>query len=489
MSALKVCPQCGSEYPHGMRFCQTDGSPLHDEAGNGELAGSIVAGRYHVMKKIGEGGMGEVYLAEHVKMGRRSALKIMRPRGTGRKDVEAISRFNREAANASRISHSNVAAVYDFGETAEGILYLAMEYVDGVQLTAIMAREGALAPRRVASIVRQIGNALAAAHDLGIVHRDLKPDNVMITRDRDGNDLVKVVDFGIAKAAEGSTQKVTQTGLIVGTPDYMSPEQVAGDPVDARSDVYAMGLVAFHMLSGRLPFSSDSRQESIVMRLTDRPARLADVRPGMSWPDAVQQMLDRALERDATLRHRTAIDFASALGAALDDMTDGSAPRWGDQSGAPIPATRVAAGPFREASRRRWYALIATGGVLALFVGVVVVWPGRTGIGTGSAIDAPVAQYAVLADSVDVAALLVRLEGAADDSVGALRTLGDLNQLEAAGRLRNADDAGHAAFIRFKAKLGIGDREGACISLRYAIERTADAREQTRYARRLPACP
>src|SRR5262249_40799339 len=141
--------------------------------------------------------MGQVYLAEHVKMGRKSALKVMHPGMV--KDVDSISRFNREAANASRISHPNVAAVYDFGETPENIIYLAMEFVDGPPLTRVIEQAGALQPKRAAEITRQTGEALAVAHDMGIVHRDLKPDNIMIAKTRDGGDFVKVVDFGIAK--------------------------------------------------------------------------------------------------------------------------------------------------------------------------------------------------------------------------------------------------------------------------------------------------
>ena len=167
-------------------------------------------------------------------------------------DADAITRFNREASNASRISHPNVAAVYDFGETSDGLIYLAMEFVDGPSLTTLIERHGALPPLRAADIVRQAADALAVAHDMGIVHRDLKPDNIMIAKTRDGSDLVKVVDFGIAKAAGNDAQKVTKTGLVVGTPEYMSPEQLAGDKLDGRSDIYSLGLVAFNMLTGAL---------------------------------------------------------------------------------------------------------------------------------------------------------------------------------------------------------------------------------------------
>jgi serine/threonine protein kinase len=273
-----------------------------------------------VLKKLGEGGMGQVYLAEHVKMGRKSALKVMHP---GMKsDVDAVSRFNREAANASRIAHSNVAAVYDFGETPDGIIYLAMEFVDGPPLTSVVEQQGALPPMRAADIVRQTADALAVAHDMGIVHRDLKPDNIMIARTRDGHDLVKVVDFGIAKAAGNEAQKVTKTGLVVGTPEYMSPEQLSGDKLDGRSDIYSLGLVAFNMLTGVLPFPSDSQQESMIMRLTDKPKSLDEMKPDRYWPADVQAVMDRALERDVNARYQHATDFGMALYNAIQRMPD-----------------------------------------------------------------------------------------------------------------------------------------------------------------------
>ena len=213
MSGPKICPQCATEYDLDQRFCPKDGTTLRLQNATGDLVGTIVADRYHVLRKLGGGGMGQVYLAEHVKMGRRSALKVMNP--SMMKDADAISRFNREAANASRINHPHVADVYDFGETSDGIIYLAMEFVDGPPLTKLLEQEGPLSPARAANIIRQAADALAVAHEMGIVHRDLKPDNIMIARNRDGSDCAKVVDFGIAKAADNAAQKVTKTGMVV----------------------------------------------------------------------------------------------------------------------------------------------------------------------------------------------------------------------------------------------------------------------------------
>src|SRR5215212_9805452 len=270
------------------------------------------------MKKLGEGGMGQVYLAEHVKMGRKSAIKVMTPSMVS--DTDAISRFNREAANASRINHPNVAAIYDFGETSDGLIYLAMEFIDGESLSKVLERTGALPAPRAASIARQIADGLTVAHDMDIVHRDLKPDNIMIAKARDGGDLVKVVDFGIAKATQNDAQKVTKTGLVVGTPEYMSPEQLAGDKIDRRSDIYALGLIVFNMLTGKLPFPSETVQEAMIMRLTDRPRTLAEMRPDVAWPAALQVAMDKVLERDVELRYRSAVDFARDMSSAVLGM-------------------------------------------------------------------------------------------------------------------------------------------------------------------------
>ena len=343
MSGVKICPQCESRYEAELRFCPVDGATLRASEAGSDLIGVVVADRYVVLEKLGEGGMGRVYLAEHVRMGRRSALKVMHPGMMH--DADAIARFNLEAANASRISHPNVAAIYDFGETSDGLIYLAMEYIDGEPLTAIVEREGALQPARAAAIAAQVADALAAAHDMGIVHRDLKPDNVMVARGRDDADVVKVVDFGIAKSTDAGTgpQRVTRTGFIVGTPEYMSPEQLAGDPLDGRSDIYALGLVTFHMLTGSLPFPGATVQESMIVRLTERPRTLAEVRTGIPWPADLQAVLDRALAREAGHRHPTSHEFRRELLAAVAHMPElDAADATTRLMQAPIPATRVA---------------------------------------------------------------------------------------------------------------------------------------------------
>ena len=338
------------------RFCPRDGSALKSQAKQGDLVGSMIADRYHVIKKLGEGGMGSVYLAEHVKMGRKSAIKVMNP--GSHQDADAIARFNREAANASRMNHPNICAIYDFGETPEGLIYLAMEFIEGQSLSDVIKEAGALPGPRSASIIHQAADALQVAHDYGIVHRDLKPDNIMITKNRDGSDLVKVVDFGIAKASSSDAQKVTKTGLVVGTPEYMSPEQLAGDKLDGRSDIYSLALVAFNCFTGTLPFPSESQQEAMIMRLTDRPKTLAEMKPGVSWPAQLQTVMDKALARDAKDRYASAAEFGRDLTRAVEGMpakavapAEAGTMVMGAAVVPPsVPATRVAAAAERGAA-------------------------------------------------------------------------------------------------------------------------------------------
>jgi hypothetical protein len=312
---MKTCPVCSSQYTDDVKFCPNDGQTLRAAAPAANLVGQVVADRYHIIKKLGEGGMGQVYLGEHVKMGRRSAIKVMNPSMVH--DPDAVARFNREAANASRITHPHVCAIYDFGETPDGLIYLAMEFIEGEPLTDLLTREGALSLPRAARIFFQTADALQAAHDLGIVHRDLKPDNIMVSRARDGADSVKVVDFGIAKAVGGedASQKVTKTGLVVGTPEFMSPEQLAGDKVDGRSDLYSLALVFFRMLTGRLPFEADTVQETMIKRLTDEPTTLAGARADLHFPDALQGVFDTALTRSPADRYPSVAKFAEDVKA------------------------------------------------------------------------------------------------------------------------------------------------------------------------------
>ena len=372
---MKICPVCSTKYADDVKFCPNDGQTLRAAAPANDLVGQVVADRYHVVKKLGEGGMGQVYLAEHVKMGRRSAIKVMNPSMVH--DPDAVARFNREASNASRITHPNVCAIYDFGETRDGLIYLAMEFIEGEPLTDLLEREGALPLARAADIFRQTADALQAAHDLGIVHRDLKPDNIMLTRRKGRGDTVKVVDFGIAKAVGGdeSGQKVTKTGLVIGTPEFMSPEQLSGDTLDGRSDLYSLALVLYRMLTGKLPFEATTVQETMIKRLTDEPTTLADARSDLAFPPGLQPVLDTALARTPAERYQSVAKFAADIGAITGRPWTGgsSVPQTRgdtdaktqllDPSGA-TPTTRISAQV--RASKRRALVPVALGLVVLL---------------------------------------------------------------------------------------------------------------------------
>jgi eukaryotic-like serine/threonine-protein kinase len=343
------------------------------------LLGQIIADRYHILSPLGEGGMGRVYLAEHVRMGRKSAVKVMSPNMA--LSVDAIARFNREAANASRINHPNVAQIYDFGETTDGMLYLAMEYVEGETLRHLIERVGPLPVVRAAELNRQIADALGAAHHLGIVHRDLKPDNILLTRTHDGSDQVKVVDFGIAKTVQGSggeqvevgSQTVTTAGVSLGTPEYMSPEQLAGERLDNRTDLFSLGLVLFNMLTANLPYPRITSKETLVRRLTAKPMSLSEIVPGTVWPAGLQQALDRALAPEPADRYASVVDFGrDVMSAANATVTLPARPGMARPLQEPTqrisePNPRTPTRPLEAKSNRT--ALIAAGLVILLGAG------------------------------------------------------------------------------------------------------------------------
>ncbi len=318
----KTCPVCGTSYEDSSVFCPKDGTTLRADESAGDLVGSVIADRYRITKLLGEGGMGRVYLAEHVRLPQKAAIKVLHPGMV--KDGDAVARFNREAANAAKIEHDRVARVFDFGETRDGLVYLAMEFVPGRTIRSLMTEEGTLTPTRAASLTYQIAEGLDAAHRIGIVHRDLKPDNIIVMTDDQGVDRSKVVDFGIAKAVGGTETQLTRTGMVVGTPEFMSPEQVLGESLDARSDVYALALVTYQMLTGMLPFSSSTPERSLTARLIEDPRPLAVAAPETAWPADLQAAIDRALAREPDQRTGSALEFAEALVSATESWTGAS---------------------------------------------------------------------------------------------------------------------------------------------------------------------
>ena len=267
-------------------------------------AGSEVDGRYRIVELIGEGGMGKVYLAEHVEIGKRVALKVLHPSYSRMPDL--VERFRREARAASKIGHPNIVDVTDSGTTADGSVYFVMEYLEGVELGSVIEREGALDVYRALKITGQICRALAAAHTVGIIHRDLKPENIfLITRDGSA-DVVKVLDFGIAKTTEAEAareRRLTSPGMAMGTPEYMAPEQAAGRPADARTDVYALGAIMYEMTAGVPPYTGDNFMEILTKKATTDPTPPVTIRAEL--PLQVSDLVMSAMARTPELRPQT----------------------------------------------------------------------------------------------------------------------------------------------------------------------------------------
>src|ERR1041385_102422 len=258
------------------------------------LIDQVFDGRYRVLRKLGTGGMANVYLAEDQELGRRVAIKILDERHAA--DQQFVERFRREAKNAAGLSHPNIVSIYDRGE-AEGTYYIAMEYLDGRSLKELILSRGP-APMSVAvDYARQILSALRFAHRNGIVHRDIKPHNVLV----DGEGHVKVTDFGIARA--GASQ-MTEEGSIIGTAQYLSPEQARGTQVDQTSDLYSLGIVLYEMLTGKVPFTGDSPVEIAMKHLSATPEQLTTVRPDI--PKSLEHVALRALAKDPASRYQSA---------------------------------------------------------------------------------------------------------------------------------------------------------------------------------------
>jgi serine/threonine-protein kinase len=284
------------------------------------LSNQILDARYQVTHKLGEGGMSYVYLAKEISSGATVAIKVLSPRLAS--DKSSVERLRREAGLAMRLDHPNVCRILRLGESEDGLIYLVMPFLKGELLSDREVRIGPMDLTLGVTLLKQMCAGLHHAHELQIVHRDLKPENVMLVSD-DGpgsgegsGERAVVLDFGLAKErrADPAIAKLTATGIILGTPEFMSPEQIRGKVLDARSDIYALGIVAFEMFTGRLPFQGRNAQEMMIARLRSQPIPIRSLRPDI--PDVLEKALTRALQTDPDDRFATALEFADALSGA-----------------------------------------------------------------------------------------------------------------------------------------------------------------------------
>ncbi|HTQ48738.1 MAG TPA: protein kinase [Polyangiaceae bacterium] len=323
---MSFCPRCSALCGEMHTFCFACGAELAKHTPQEDpLVGRTLPGGYRVTHAVGVGGMGRVYCAEQVALGRTVAVKVVHPHLAD--DELTVARFLNEARAASRMSHPNSVAIFDFGRTEQGQPYIVMEYLRGRDLARVADAEGPLPLRRVGDIMRQTLAALGEAHALGIVHRDLKPDNIVLEPLRSGLDFVKVVDFGLAKILENDQPSpssgggaLTRPGLVCGTPEYMSPEQGRGDPLDGRADLYALGVVLYELLAGRVPFVADTATKILLAHLNEPVPDPRSVAPDRMIPEQLAQLCLRALAKPRDDRFQTAEAFAAALDEALIEV-------------------------------------------------------------------------------------------------------------------------------------------------------------------------
>jgi serine/threonine protein kinase len=322
---MKFCPICEKRFENESEVCDIDGARLKKSgAEEDKLIGSLMKGRYQVRKKLGAGGMGSVYLADQVSIGRKVALKILH--GAYATDEEFIRRFRHEARMAASLNHHNIVTVYDFDQGDDGSLFIAMEYVDGRSLSEIIKREGPLDIGRAVRLGSQIAEGVGAAHAVGVIHRDIKPDNIMVVGIGEKEE-VKLMDFGIARLRDtGAMTRLTRSGVLMGTPAYMAPEQIeGGGDVSERTDIYALGLVLYEMLSGGAPFKASTPGTVLVKQLREMPVPLRKLRPEV--PAAVERVVMQALEKKPQSRQRDMEEVAQGLRRVGGVLREGQIPR------------------------------------------------------------------------------------------------------------------------------------------------------------------
>jgi serine/threonine-protein kinase len=325
------CPHCQAPVVADARFCPACGKATSPtESGSGwppasgapdNLSGREIAGRYRINKKLGEGGMGAVYRGEQISLKRSVAVKLLRPELSQNQMI--LQRFNAEAQAVAKLSHPNTVNIYDFGQDSDGTLFIAMEYIEGKSLREAIQQEGPFSVTRALAIALQVAAALSDAHAQGIVHRDLKPDNVMLQARGKQKDVVRVLDFGIAKLRDEnrSTQAaMTQQGDMLGTPQYMAPEQIKGEAIDGRTDVYALGCMIYEMVTARLPFEGTTIMAMLSKHLVEDPIPPTQRRPELNLPPALDQLILQAMQKEPKDRAANMEAFADQMGALLGQL-------------------------------------------------------------------------------------------------------------------------------------------------------------------------
>jgi eukaryotic-like serine/threonine-protein kinase len=338
---MQTCRICDAHSADDLRYCGACGEPLREDVPvkprgrpSQVIPVGTIVGSYRLLEVIGEGGMGRVYLAEHIRLGRKVALKMLRSKYS--QNPDAVKRFFTEARAVNRIAHENIVEVTDFVSEPDGASYYIMEVLTGGSLFDVLHHERVIPLARALEIVVQVANALAAVHEAGIVHRDLKPDNIFLAQRGSRTDLVKLLDFGIAKLVDpevGISIQRTGVGTLMGTPAYMSPEQASAGPVDYRSDIYSLGVILYELVTGTVPFQGGSYGEILVQHLTQTPRRPStfDHLPHPIPPE-LERLILHCLSKDVATRPQSMGEVEEKLRAILVSLARGdivlTAPTW-----------------------------------------------------------------------------------------------------------------------------------------------------------------